>query len=166
MVENIGLDQGLDFVLFQLCAFRRDLGNGFLGIKPAEFTVVLVVYREDPAIGLVNMFFLLDGADDFYRRVKWEKLYRIVIHTYFSITSIACPEEGGLHDELSRRLDNRPGTDAAGAYPYMGGIAAVADRANFLEIGQPAPAVLVVGVAYIIAGGRSFAADIAYFSHG
>lgn len=56
-------------------------------------------------------------------------------------------------------------TDAAGAYPGGLGISAFGSYADFLEIRQPAPTGLIMGVADIVSGYRSFPTDRAYLSH-
>jgi hypothetical protein len=56
-------------------------------------------------------------------------------------------------------------TDAAGAYPDGFGIPAFGSYTNFLQIWQPAPTGLIMGVADIVSGYRSFPTDRAYLSH-
>lgn len=60
---------------------------------------------------------------------------------------------------LHNRLYHRPGTDAAGAYANLPGIAGNGSNPDLLQIGQPTPSRLVVGVTDIVSGNWLFAAD-------
>jgi len=60
---------------------------------------------------------------------------------------------------LHNRLHHRTGTDATGAYTNLLGTTGNGCNPNLLQIGQPTPSCLVVGVADIISGNWLFAAD-------
>lgn len=60
---------------------------------------------------------------------------------------------------LHNRLHHRTGTDAAGAYTNLLGIAGNGCNPNLLQIGQPTPSRLVMGVTDIVSGNWLFAAD-------
>jgi hypothetical protein len=48
----------------------------------------------------------------------------------------------------------------------MDGIAALGGHPDPLQIWEPAPPVLIVGMAYIIAGDWAFATNFTFFCHG
>jgi len=60
---------------------------------------------------------------------------------------------------LHNWLHHRTGTDAAGAYTNLLGTAGHGGNPNLLQIGQPTPSCLVVGVTDIVSGNWLFAAD-------
>jgi uncharacterized membrane protein HdeD (DUF308 family) len=47
----------------------------------------------------------------------------------------------------------------------MNRIAALGSHSDPLQIWEPAPSVLIVGMAYMIAGYRAFATDFTFFCH-
>jgi len=59
------------------------------------------------------------------------------------------------------RLGNVTGTNAAGA-DFNGSDAAVSDRFNLLKVRIPNGTGFVVGMAYVVAEGRTFTTDFAY----
>lgn len=63
-------------------------------------------------------------------------------------------------------LDNSAGTNATSAGIYMGGTAIGANHPYSLQIGQPATAGFIMGVADTVAGERAFATDCACTGHG
>ena len=63
------------------------------------------------------------------------------------------------------RLDNGPGADAAGTGHDPDGLPAFGYGPNLLDIGHPAAAGFVMGMADIITGYRAFATDFTFTSH-
>jgi hypothetical protein len=72
---------------------------------------------------------------------------------------------GSLLIDFSSRFDNLSGSQTAGAYPDMDCIAALGGHSDTLQVGKPAPLVLVMGMAYVIAGHRALAAYFTFFCH-
>jgi hypothetical protein len=64
-----------------------------------------------------------------------------------------------------RRFYDLPGTQATGADPDMNTVAARGGHSDALQVGKPAPPGLVVGMADVIAGHWTFAADFTFFCH-
>jgi hypothetical protein len=65
----------------------------------------------------------------------------------------------------SGRLDNSPGTDAAGADIGMHGAAAAGEHPHSLEVGQPTATGLIMGVADVISRRGAFAANFTSTGH-
>jgi hypothetical protein len=62
-------------------------------------------------------------------------------------------------------FDNGSGTDAAGAGRYPDNTACIGYCPYFLQIGQPASPVLVMGMTDMIAGRRTFSAYFTFSRH-
>ena len=63
----------------------------------------------------------------------------------------------------SGRFNHGAGTDTTGANTDMHAIATGGGHSYPLQIRQPTPSVLIVGMAYIIAGGRAFSTNRTFF---
>jgi hypothetical protein len=68
-------------------------------------------------------------------------------------------------DKKLSGFDNFPGAQTSGAYPDMHRITTLGGHSNFLQVREPAPPVLVMGMAYMITGYRSLATDFTFFCH-
>jgi len=79
-------------------------------------------------------------------------------------------EDGNLHapetdPKKSGRFDDCAGTDATGTDTNTYSASTVGYSPNFLQVGQPAAPVLIMGMADIIARRRSFSTNFTYTSH-
>ena len=63
----------------------------------------------------------------------------------------------------SGRLEHGSGTDATGAHANMHAITTGGGHSHTLQIRQPTPSVLIVGMTYIVAGGRAFSTNCTFF---
>ena len=69
-------------------------------------------------------------------------------------------------ERMLGRFYNLPGTQATGANPDMNTVPALGGHSDALQVGKPAPSGLVVGMADVITGNWTFAADLTFFCHG
>lgn len=159
-MKDIILNRLFDHVFF----YRSDGIQCFLKIKPAEFSIIEAINRQDAFIRSMDIFLFLNRSNKSNCFVIRQKTYLVVAHLslpvqYISTSFNRCNQTG------SRGFYDSSRADASGANPGMNGTAIFGNHMNPLEIWQPTSTSLVICMRHIVAGSWAFSTDFTYSRH-